>query len=367
MRLTDKYLLGEYLLHLTFCVVGFSMIFVIWDLFDHLGRLFEAKVAWQLVLKYYVCLVLPTLEYLLPSSLLLATLYTLWQMARNNELTAMRASGISLYRLLLPFMAVGLIVTLLTAIVKEFVAPPAALFARECKDKKFEMAERDPPMKLSYVNIDRHLEWHIGQFRPGSPRRLEDVEIKWDRDGDITRTAREMHADRAEWLDGKWWFFGVREKHYTQQGYPIGDFKPVTGGELGVTMPGVTDRPSDFVIATKDSEFMSGREIWRYMESHPNISSKRMAECRVDLHTRVALPWACFILTLFGIPAGGLTSRQGVVIGIMSAVAMLLGFYGLTIFGIFMGKSEMIPAWLGAWFPNIVFLTWGLNMMRKMR
>lgn len=367
MRLTDKYLLREYLLTLFYCVVGFSMIFIIWDLFDHLARFFESKVPWPTILKYYGCLTLPTLEYLLPSSLLLATLYTLWQMARNNELTAMRASGISLYRLLLPFLGVGLVVTVATGLIKEFAAPSAALFVDECGEKKFILDQEYPPIKLSYVNIDKHLEWHIGRFRPKTPRHIEDVEIKWDRDGDITRTEREVHAERAEWLDGAWWFFGVSERHYTEHGHPIGDFKPVVGGDLGIRIDGVTDRPSDFVISTKSSEFMSGREILRYMQTHPNISPKRMTESRVDFHVRLALPWACFILTLFGIPAGGRTSRQGILVGVFSAVAMLLSFYALTISGIFAAKSELIPPWLGAWFSNIVFLVWGMNMMRKMR
>ena len=129
MRLMDRYILREYLTPVGYCLGTFTMFYVIWDLFANLGEIIEAKTPVLLIGRYYLCLVLPTLEFLAPASLLLATLYTLWHLTRNNELTAMRSSGVSLYRIMVPFLAVGMVFSIVTGVVKESIGPEAARWA----------------------------------------------------------------------------------------------------------------------------------------------------------------------------------------------------------------------------------------------
>ena len=93
MKLLDKYLLREYLVPVAYCLSAFGMVFVIYDLFDHLARFMDAKTPWTSSGLYYLCMLAQSIEFLVPASLLLATLYTLWHLARNNEITAMRACG----------------------------------------------------------------------------------------------------------------------------------------------------------------------------------------------------------------------------------------------------------------------------------
>ena len=154
--------------------------------------MFEAELPTPLILRYYGSILAAFSEFLLPASLLLATLYTLWQMSRNNELTAMRASGISLYRLMWPFLLVGCITTFLMAVLKETVTPGASHWADELKEMKFVIDDEPPPIPLNYVNTDTFQEWRIEEFRPQHPEHLEGVQIKWDRHGDITIAEREI-------------------------------------------------------------------------------------------------------------------------------------------------------------------------------
>ena len=112
MKIIDKYLLRTFMVPLVYCLVGFSMIFVIFDLFDHFSDFMEAKTSLLDILKYYLFILPSILSYIVPISLLLSVLYALSTLTRSNELTAMRASGVSLYRLMLPFMTMGLLFAL---------------------------------------------------------------------------------------------------------------------------------------------------------------------------------------------------------------------------------------------------------------
>ncbi len=103
MKLLDKYLLRQLLVPLAYCLLTFSMVFIIADLFEHLSDFIEAKTSFLQVVRYYLFILPSYMVFIAPISLLLGILYSLWQLSKNNELTAMRASGASFYRLMVPF------------------------------------------------------------------------------------------------------------------------------------------------------------------------------------------------------------------------------------------------------------------------
>lgn len=365
MTTIDKYLLREYLIPVGYCLAAFCMIFVVYDLFDHLSDFLEAATPWTLALRYYVFFLTPVLEYLVPASLLLATLYTLWQFARNNELTAMRASGISLYRIMLPFLAVGMLFSLGTAVVRETVGPYAALWATRFVQNDFKAPEHNVQRDRAYYNRSTHRLWLIEEIDLDDPHRLVGVKITQERP-DRSRV-RQILADRAEYLDGEWWLFDAKERAYNEAGYPVAGLAPVPGSADGVVAPYLTEEPADFVNEIRPWEFLSALAMWRYLEAHPHLSAETAAQKRFDFHNRLATPWACLVVTLFGIPAGARSGRQSVLSGILLAISFFFGFYAFSQMGIFLGKRQILWPWLAAWLPNITFLGAGGWMAMRMR
>jgi lipopolysaccharide export system permease protein len=73
------------------------------------------------------------------------------------------------------------------------------------------------------------------------------------------------------------------------------------------------------------------------------------------MHSRLATPFACLIVTLIGVPVGAHTGRRGAFAGIMVAVSLFFLFYILMLAGQALGKQELLPAWLGGWLPVILF------------
>src|SRR5436190_15768365 len=135
MRLLDRYLLRELLVPLAYCLAGLTLFLIAADLFANLSQYQRWKMHGDDIAEYYL-MTLPTmLVFVLPISLLLALLYSLTNHARHNEITAMRAAGISLWRVCLPYFGVGLTATGLLFIMNEYWAPGANDLAEAIKTR----------------------------------------------------------------------------------------------------------------------------------------------------------------------------------------------------------------------------------------
>jgi lipopolysaccharide export system permease protein len=351
---------------LCYCMLGFSLLFVIWDLFDHLNKFLASETPPLTIALYYACLLLPTLEYLAPASLLLASLYTLWNFTRNNELTAMRASGISQYRIMMPLLITGFLFSVGASLIKETLTTPAFEWTETFKDSGYKAAESVPASVLTHYDVRTRRIWRIDLFNTETSQVLQGVKVTQERE-DGTR-ARDYVADRAEWLDGAWWLFDVWTLEYDANDNPVGELTRMTPGDTIIQeMRHFTETPVDFQNVAKPWIFLTSLEMIDFMRNHPNLDPKRSADKSFDIHQRLAMPWACFIVTLFGIPAGTRSARQGVLIGILLAMGFFFGFYALGSIGGFLGRKQIIDPWLGAWFSNIVFFISGSVMLVRMR
>ncbi|MFU8780308.1 MAG: LptF/LptG family permease [Kiritimatiellia bacterium] len=354
MKLIDRYLLKLLIAPIIYCLGGFMMIIIISEIFGDVSRILDARPPWYIVLRFYLSVLAPMLRYLIPAALMLATLYTLFGLTRNSELVAMRATGISIYRLMTPFLFVGLMFSLLSAVLDEFWAPRANEWVENMKTTHFESRKIRAENASIFINITANRSWQVRHIDPQSPHILHHVEIKQERP-DGTRE-HVITAPRAEFLDGQWWFYGPHIQRFGEIDNPIGGTAAL-GFDTNsiVEMRDYRETPAMLLSAARPWEFLNGREMLHYIRANKNMPDSVLQERRYSLHSHFAMPWASLIVILFAIPAGARTARQGVMSAVFSAIGMMAGFYALAQLGLVLGSSGTIPPWAGAWLSNIVF------------
>jgi lipopolysaccharide export system permease protein len=360
MKLIDKYIFSQFMVPFVYCLLTFSMLFVIVDLFDHLSDFIEARTALVEVIRYYVYILPSLFVYIAPISLLLGLLYSLWQLSRHNELTALRASGVSFYRITVPILIVGIAVSVIISILQETVSPHSVYWAAQfiTHQKKSGDISMRYASNLPYRNEEQRRNWIINRLDLETYD-LHGVRVVQQRpDGSDLET---ICAAEAKYFDGRWWLFNVTIQKNDFDNNPIGapTHEPLR------QMAEWDETPDDFMHEVKSVEFLSVRDLWGFLNARKNLSEKTRARILVDLHVRLAMPWTCFVVTLFGIPFGVRTVRKGALLGIMFALLTFFSFYFLMTFCQWLGKNQMLIPVVSAWMPNVCFALIGLFLMLR--
>lgn len=362
MKLIDKYLLRSLFVPLAYLLVAFVMIYIIYDLFENLRDFIEGGTPFLEVVLFYAFLLPSVVIYIVPISLMLAVLYSLSHMTKNNELTAMRASGISLLRLMVPLLLVGLAASLVVGAINETVGPWSAWWTHQFVRAQKRRGDLSVHVaaNLAFKNDVGRRIWMIGQFNKKTFQ-METIQLTQQRP-DGTDESR-VQASQGRWLDGRWWFFEVITQAYDGDGNPIG----LPKFELQREMTELSETPRDFVNEIKDPEYLSAVEILDFVRTRRGVSKATKARVMVDFHYRLAMPWTCLLVTLIGIPFGAQTGRKGAFMGILMCILLFFSFYVMVNVGLVLGKKQLMTPWLAGWFPDIFYLVLGSILVYRMR
>ncbi|NKB23876.1 MAG: LptF/LptG family permease [Kiritimatiellae bacterium] len=355
-------MLRTFLAPLGYCLAGFIIIYIVYDLFDHAADFVDAKTPTLYIAKFYLFLIPSVLIYIVPISLLLAVLYSLYQLTRHNELTAMRASGVSLYRLMVPFVFAGILGSISVAIISESIGPWSAYWTTEFIQSQKQQNRLNLHIinDLTFNNTQDKRNWVINNFNKNTYH-MEGVRIiQQNQDGSETY----LQAKTGRWLDAHWWFSDLAIQHFDQDGSAIGR---TTYKNKATEMLDLTEVPRDFLTEIKKPEFLSSFELMNYLKTHKHLSKKALASKWVDFHHRVATPWACLIVTLIGIPFGNQTGRKGTLWGFILCFSLFFGYYLLIHLSLFLGKTEVLIPWFAAWGPNVICLMMASILIYRMR
>jgi lipopolysaccharide export system permease protein len=360
MKILTKYLLRSLISPLFYCMLGFILLFVINDLFDNFSDFLESGIRPAAICYYYGLMIIPAVVLILPVCLLLSMLYSLSRLTRHSEITAMRAGGVSIYRIVIPFIGIGLMATLVSAVLNETVAPNANYRAEQfLKYQTTDAGEEIYFARNLALKNNNHV-WMIQKFdtRDLSMYNVEFIEQRPD-----GSDAVKYQAEKALWLDGRWWFMDVTVQHYLENGDLAGAPELILQKE----MREIDETPQTFMSEIKDVQYLSSSEMLRYLESKTDISDSTRNRLKVDLHSRLSTPLICLIVTLIGVPVGAHTGRRGAFAGIMVAMVLFFVFYALQLSSQYVGKLELIPAWLGGWLPTILFVGASPILIHRMR
>jgi lipopolysaccharide export system permease protein len=360
MRLLDRYLLRELAGPLVFCFGLFFTLWVAFDLFSELGRLQENLRGADEFLLYYLFRLPELLQVAVPIGLLLGLLYALTTHARHHELTAIRAAGVSLWRLALPYLAVGFVFTLGMFAVNELWEPRGSAAAQELLRRRVEKkkAEAAPPafQRIPFRNDREGRFWMLDYNQATHEMRNVQVDTMLA-DG----SRRVFAADRGVRSNGVWLFFNARQ-HMEVPGNVFPVNRVITNC---IAMPEFTETPeqikSEINIKGRLDSWQGDRADWplteiiNYLRLHPKLQGEVRAKLYTKLHGRLAAPWTCLVVVLIALPFGAATGRRNVFVGVASGIFICFAYFILMQLGLALGAGGKVPPWLAAWLPNLFF------------
>ncbi len=373
MRLLDRYLLRELLLPFGYCLSAFLIFWIAFDLYDELPAFQRFKLHGLDVMEFYLFKVPEFLVFPLgPVALLFAVLYALTNHTRHNELTAMRAAGLSMWRLAASYLAVAFALSLGLFALNEFWVPRGVEAADEVRHRRLPQPtnslSRDWVRNVSFRNTRDNRNWVIWAYNVDTHEMIA-PHVDWTlSDG----SRRVLDAERAAYGDGVWVFTNAREGFFPREanGFPV---ERQTNRLAAVEL---TETPEEIRSEIKASKInslreakqaqMSIREILAYRRLHPERSPKR-DKLDTILHGRLAGPWTCVVVVLIALPFGAGSGRRNAFVGVASSIVICFLFFILQQLGLATGSGGYLPAWLAAWKPNLLFAAGGIWLTQRMR
>jgi lipopolysaccharide export system permease protein len=370
VRLLDRYLLRELLVPLGYCLGGFLVFYIAFDLIFQINRFLDAHLMFWDIVEYYV-VTLPELlvEQVLPVSLLLALLYATTNHSRHNELTAMRAAGIGLWRLAAPYFVVGAVFGVAVFLIGEFWLPSADDRAKFILERRqMEPGQRQEATRLDFYNEATRSEWNMGRFNRLTSEILQLKLATTLPDGSI----REWHARRALYRDGHWLLYDV----LTWMRLPSQP-APTLVGSNAVAPLTVPETPAWIQSELKFNTLRAAdaakgpvfsiREIKDYLRLHPQIDAHRKSILWTQLQGRLAAPFTCLAVVLIALPFGARAGRHNVFVGVASSIFICFGYFILQRISFGLGVGGYLPPIVAAWLPNLVCGGTGLLLLARVR
>jgi len=358
MTLLDRYLLRKFLVPFFYCIAGFIGIWFVFDLSDNLQDFIQGQASFEALLEYYSTQIPEIVVMSLPIGTLLALLYALAAMSRSNEIISMLGAGRSIFRILLPLMFVGVLLTGITAFFNYEGAPHASGIKKVIVGdiKRGHKSEKAVKGHL-FRNREEFRTWFVSRMPIGGGQ-MSDVQIvQQNSEGDIIK---QWYAHEAVYdpTAASWKLSGAR---YVEMN-PAGD---LTKSELADVMyvDGWSETPWRIASSMMNADFLSVPELQEYLKYNADFPSARLAPYRTQWHYRWALPTVCFLVIFVAAPCGIVYSRRGVMGGVATAIGLFFGLVFVSSLFIALGKGSRVPPVVGAWGPMFGFFLIGLYML----
>ncbi|MCP9456013.1 MAG: LPS export ABC transporter permease LptG [Nitrospira sp.] len=362
MTILFRYILREHVKIFLMCFWGLLAIYLVIDFFEKIRRFLRYD-SGVVPLIMYFALKIPAISLqIAPFAILVATLLTIGLLARSNEITAMRSCGVSLLWMTSPFLLFATVLSLFLLALSSTIVPLASEKAEEIRLINIE--KRPTPLTVHtaqpWIRIGADTLMHITVVQAGSQ---------------VLQGVRLFHFDQAFHLNqiieaaearytGKTWILynGVRRSFKSNHTVDVVPF-----AEQPISIPLI---PEDFATSlTGNFESMTFRTIRDYVARF-QAAGVSFARLLTDYHSRIAFPMVTIVMVLIGIALGLRRSGVrggGLAVGIGQAFIVSFCYWTTQSVAIALGRGGAMAPVVAGWLANIVFISFGLYLLLKVR
>jgi len=363
-RILDEYVIREFLTMFFLVLAGFVLLMLVFTFFELVGDILRNHIPLATVGDYLVNLTPSMLYQIAPLAVLIAVLVTFGVLNRNSEIIAMKATGISLYRLVVPVVSISAILAVCLFLFDDFYLPQAN---RRQEALRSTIKGRPPQ---TFLHPEQ--KWIFGQPHPGEPGRIfyyqffdpdrnefANLSIFEFNPSTFSLTGR-IFAARVFWNpdSGSWVFEHGWEREFDgalQTRYQ--SFKSTAFAEIH-------EEPTYFKKESLQSQEMNFGQLDHYISDLRQSGFDTM-RLRVALWHKLAYPLISIVMAVLAIPFALSMGRRGSITGVAVAIVVALAYWVIDGWFGAMGSVNYLPAALAAWTPDVLFgLTGGYLLLR---
>jgi lipopolysaccharide export system permease protein len=367
MKIINKYIFRECLTPLLYCFSAFVMLFIIGDLFENLDSFIFQKVPILIILKYYLFFMPNVLILTAPLALLLAILFQLGYMAKHYELVALKASGVSFWKIIMPFVIVGMMLGITLFITNERIVPPCARRLDAIRESYIDKKNGNDSKKQESGGENKNITFFSNKYNLSFyvdriiRKDVEGASIReFYKDGSLKR---EWFGKKGVWMDGGWWLFDGYIRQYDGTTDGSGKVTFFKKQEVSINIP-----PADLIRNQKYKEsmatYMSFQELYKYIKRNFNPTNLPR-EFLIELYRKLSIPVTIIIVTMFGIAFGARISKGGALVSVGYSLSFYIAYYGITSMLLAFGKLGKLTPSLAVWTPHFVFGVFSLYLLKN--
>jgi lipopolysaccharide export system permease protein len=345
------------MIYLMILLCVFITLFVIGDIFNDLSDFLDSGVPLKQTVYYFLLKLPGNIRFILPITVLLACMWTMAMFGKHMEVTAMRSSGLSLFRCGGSIFAVALVITGVNVWFNEALVPYTE---REAEILKFYATKQeggqlpDNQRMLTFRSFDKRRTWLFKTFNLNKDQ--EDVVLKRYR-GDKTLDW-EITAKIATFsYKTGWTFLNGSFTPYSHDGLMPKSteyFKKLTKDRKEIP-----EVPENILNTVKSKDELPSWVIWRMVRNTANMAPRCKAILMSVFYNRLAFPWSCFLAVFLGIPLATKNERSGIMLSIIIAIAVIVIYIIVSQLLLILGKQGLLMPIVAGLFPTIAFLVYG--------
>lgn len=358
-NILDRYISRKYLAIFALVFMALLSISIIVTFFERIDNIYEHNKSIGMLFRYIQYRIPEFGHYILPVSVLTTALLALGLMTKSNEVTAMKACGISVYRLILPVVLIAAAASVFSFALQERVVPPSNRRAEEVWNRINDL----PPRNYSFLDRRWVLSRNKGRiYHYSYYDHLTNVFSQlsiYDMNPGAWALERRLYADKGR-LDGNSLFLSDGWTR-TFSGGIESRFDHFRGLDMRLA-----EEPGYFVKESKGPELMNYQELKRYTTEVGEMGFET-TRFRVDLMAKLSFPLVSLIMTLLAIPFAFSMGKRGALVGLGLSIAIAMVYWGAL--GVFksLGYVKFLSPFLASWGPNLLFAPIGLYLLLRLR
>lgn len=354
VRILGAYVFKEFGKMVLLLLTIFVSMYLIFDLLRIEGFL-KHGAELKDIIGYYVYKIPLIVSHTIAGAVLFAATFSLAALTKSNEITAMRASGISIYRIILPILGLAFLISLLTLLGNEYILPITNKKVEYIKKIKIQGEKPRSIFKNGRIWFrgDGGIIYNMQHIGPQQKALGEVTVYHFDSEFGLLKR---IDASKAIWQGREWLFQEGSVYNFPKEGIPEYE-------KFDKKVISLKETPEDFKHIERNPQTMSFQELRNYVK---DLESKgyEIAPYLVDMYAKLSIPFISLVMSIIGIPfALRLNRSGGKALGFAITLGLAFAYWVVLAMGLAVGHGGSLPPILAAWGANLLFAGLGFYLL----